>query len=69
MSFLCRFHIFFKSVFIMLFSLMHQPEDAEYLSEDNTVVDNDRIHRVVLRLQPYVTVFFIESLDSSTVFH
>ena len=51
------------------FFLLHCPENPEDLSEDHTVLYYDRIHRVVLRLQPDMTIFFVESLNGCSVFY
>ena len=45
----------------------HHPEDAEYLAQDHAIVHDDRIHRVILGLEADMSVFLVESLDSSAV--
>lgn len=49
--------------------LLHCPENSEDLSEDHAVLYYDRIHRVVLGLQPDMTILFVESLNSCSVFN
>ena len=48
-------------------TVLHGPENAKDLSEDHALIHNDRIHRVVLGLQPKMSVLFVESLYGSSV--
>ena len=47
--------------------MFEQPEDAEHLSKDLTVVYDNRIHGVIFRLQSDMSVLFIEGFNGSGI--
>ena len=50
-------------------ALREETENSEYFSEDRTFIHNDRIHRIVFRLQAIMSVFLIISLYCCGIIH
>ena len=48
--------------------MLHKPKDTEYLSDDlKMILHNDRVHAVVLWLEPDISLFSVKPLDGCGV--
>ena len=49
--------------------MLEEPHNAKYFAKNKTIINNNRIHIVVLRLQSNMIIFLIKSLNCGRIFH